>query len=647
MRFLSSRSSVVFVHDLFVAAVSFFLAVWIRFGSVSEASSSHEALSTGFIVFMPLCTFVFWWQGLHRGVWRYVSLRDLGLIIRTVTISLVLYVSVLFLLARLEDFPRSLPVLLWFVLIVSLGGSRFAYRVLRDQNFLRSFKSSGTSERMPVLLIGAGTRADLFIRATEGPLDSEYRVIGLVSTHGQRVGRLIRNCEVLGTIDDVRSVFEVVKGQGHRLKKVIVTDDTLVPNILKELFAEVDRAGLSLARLPPVDDVREGLEDKISLRPIVIEDLLGRPQASLDRTSMERLVSGQCVLVTGAGGSIGGEIARQVAALGPRFLILTDHSEYALYSIDMEVGEQYPHVKRSARIMDVRDRKRVTSLFSAYRPDVVLHAAALKHVPLVEENPLEGIKTNVFGTSLIARACVDYSVSIMVLISTDKAVNPTNVMGATKRLAENVCQVFDVECADSQSTRFVTVRFGNVLGSTGSVIPLFRRQLESGGPLTVTHPEMTRYFMTICEAVELVLEASSVGWRDDLYRGKIFVLDMGEPVRIVDLAEQMIRLAGLVPNKDVNIVFTGSRPGEKLFEEIFHGEEPPEATTFPGLLIASPRPVDTDGIQSFLMRIETGCTPEWALGSLRQLVPEYASSPPRIEVEQRKDTFCESHIIPS
>ena len=421
-----------------------------------------------------------------------------------------------------------------------------------------------------------------------------------------------------------------------------MTDDTLEPALLKKVFEDVSQAGLSMARLPPVDAVREGLEDKLSLHPIAIEDLLGRPQMALDRASMEHLIQGRSVLVTGAGGSIGGEVVRQVAALCPRVLILTDHSEYALYSIDMEIGESYPKLKQITRIMDVRDRERVNTIFSAHHPEVVLHAAALKHVPLVEEDPLEAVKTNVFGTSLIARACKDYRAAIMVLISTDKAVNPSNVMGATKRLAEVVCQMFDEACSLSGPTRFVTVRFGNVLGSTGSVIPLFQKQLESGGPLTVTHPDMMRYFMTIREAVELVLEASAVGCRDDSYRGKIFVLDMGEPVKIVDLAQQMIRLAGLVPNK-IFILLLPALDREKLFEEIFHGSEPLASTDFPGLLIACPRPVDAERVRSFLAGVEAGYSIQWLLDALSYLVPEYVASLPHgkdIQEREQKKKNC-------
>jgi FlaA1/EpsC-like NDP-sugar epimerase len=331
---------------------------------------------------------------------------------------------------------------------------------------------------------------------------------------------------------------------------------------------------------------------------VAIEDLLDRPQRPLDREAMARLVHGRRVLVTGAGGTIGSELARQIAALGPAELVLADNSEYALYEIDLELSEAAPDVPRVSLIADIRDRDRMLALFARHRPELVFHAAALKHVPIVEANPAEGVLTNAVGTRHVADAARAHGALAMVLISTDKAVNPTSVMGATKRLAEMYCQALDLRArADGAGTRFVTVRFGNVLGSTGSVVPLFRRQLERGGPLTVTHPDMRRYFMTVREAVGLVLAATVLRVRDEglpeaARQGGIFVLDMGEPVKIVDLARRMIRLAGLRPEIDVAIRYTGLRPGEKLYEELFHGRETLVEAGAPGLLMAAPRTAD-------------------------------------------------------
>jgi O-antigen biosynthesis protein WbqV len=348
---------------------------------------------------------------------------------------------------------------------------------------------------------------------------------------------------------------------------------------------------------------------------------------------MARLIQGRRVLVTGAGGTIGGELARQVAALGPAQLTLLDHGEYALYEIDLELRERHGDVPLRAVLADVRDEARIRQLFHELRPELVFHAAALKHVPMVENDPLEGLQTNAAGTRIVADAAASVGCLAMVFISTDKAVNPTSVMGASKRLAEMYCQSLDrVARTTGTGMRCVTVRFGNVLGSTGSVVPLFRRQLERGGPLTVTHPDMRRYFMTVREAVGLVLQASVVGTTDpadqppELANGGIFVLDMGNPVKIVDLARRMIRLAGLRPDEDVEIRFTGLRPGEKLFEELFHGQEPPNPTKFEGLLVATPRTADAALVGRAIDEVAAACrsgNPRAALAQLARLVPEF------------------------
>jgi len=385
-------------------------------------------------------------------------------------------------------------------------------------------------------------------------------------------------------------------------------------------------------RLTELDHDRMTDEPRsVELRPIMIEDLLNRPQVPLDRDGMARLIQGRRVVVTGAGGTIGSELARQVAAFGPGSLVLIDNGEFALWQIDMELAETHPNVRRQSLIADIRDEARIRSVFEAIRPELVFHAAALKHVPIVEDNPLEGLMTNAAGTRHVADAARSAGAIAMVLISTDKAVNPTSVMGASKRLAEMYCQALDIVARKTGTgMRCITVRFGNVLGSTGSVVPLFQRQLARGGPLTVTHPDMRRYFMTVREAVGLVLQANVLGVGEARLPadqdGGIFVLDMGEPVKIVDLARQMIRLAGLKPDEDVAIRFTGLRPGEKLYEELFHGKEPPAPTGHPGLLMAHPRTADPAIVGRAIEEIATACRgnqSRLALTLLSRLIPEF------------------------
>jgi FlaA1/EpsC-like NDP-sugar epimerase len=390
-----------------------------------------------------------------------------------------------------------------------------------------------------------------------------------------------------------------------------------------------------LARLPKLTDFRRYLDDpergpEHMLEPVALEDLLGRPQAVLDRASMSQLIQGRRVLVTGAGGTIGAELSRQIAALSPDCLVLLDHSEFALYSIDMELRERFPRLLGAPLLRDVRDRGQVNAVLAAERPEIVFHAAALKHLPMVEANPVEGVLTNVAGSRNVAEAARAFGVSTVVMISTDKAVNPASVMGASKRVAESFCQALDLyeTRRTADGTRYVTVRFGNVLGSTGSVVPLFARQLASGGPLTVTHPEVTRFFMTVREAVELVLQAAALspGPQASDLRGKICVLDMGEPIKIVDLAEQMIRLAGLRPDRDIKIEYVGLRAGEKLHEELFHRDEPLLSTSSPTIRLAAPRTADYEVLARSIDELEEAARnqrEERMLQLLERLVPEY------------------------
>lgn len=618
------RGHIALIHDLVMAALSFLLAIFLRMDGTWVPGWDPAMLALATALFTGIACASFLTSRMYKGVWRYASVNDLLTIARGATITVVAFYLLMFLVTRLQDLPRSVLIINWLVLLALLGGPRFLYRWWKDRR--RNVKQAGGNGRIPVLLAGAGDAAELFLRATTAP-DAEYRAVGLISEGGGRIGRNIHGVDVLGEISNFVAVVEQLRAKGQAPQRLIVTDDRLDGSVMRRLLDECDRLGLTLARIPRLTDLKDGVEDKLSIRPIAVEDLLGRPQNLLDRAGVSALLTGKRVLITGAGGSIGSELVRQVAGYAPETLALLDAGEFNLYAIDLELAKTHPHLSRRPMLGDVRDAARVRAAMAEIKPDVVFHAAALKHVPMVEYNPDEGLLTNAVGTRIVADACVAFGVGVMVQISTDKAVNPTNVMGASKRVGEMYAQALDV--ADEGHTRFVTVRFGNVLGSTGSVVPLFQRQLAEGGPLTVTHPEMTRYFMTVREAVELVLQASAFGIAHPTYRGKIFVLDMGEPVRIVDLARQMIRLAGLRPDTDVKIDFTGLRPGEKLFEEIFHGSEPPVATEARGILVASPRWVDRNELASSLDDLEIACRnhhPDRAVAIVGRLVPEYSLS---------------------
>ena len=620
---ISQRSFLVFAHDVIMTFVAFMASLYLRVGD-SFVYYSQDLL-TGATVMTLIAACVYFLSGLYRGVWRYASLNDLMAIVRAVTIATLIFILIMFLWQRLTDMPRSLPVINWFVLMALLGGPRFLYRLFKDRRFDFTLHSSDRP-RIPVLLVGAEDGAELFIRDMARAPDANYEVIGIIAERSSRVGRNIHGIEVLGTTDEIEAVIAKLQSQDAAPQRLILTKNEVEGTTVRALLDRAAELGMTLARIPKLTDFKSGLDDQLDVRPVAIEDLLGRPQKVLDHDAMKELIAGRRVLITGAGGSIGSELVRQICEFQPSKITLLDNSEFNLYSIDMEVSQQWPQLTRDAVLADVRDYEHIQRQLAQAKPELVFHAAALKHVPLVEAHPLEGAMTNVIGTANVARACRDAGVTAMVQISTDKAVNPTSVMGATKRIAEAYCQALDLAAQESAGTRFITVRFGNVLGSTGSVVPLFHKQLQEGGPLTVTDPQMTRYFMTVREAVELVLEATVLGCAETKHQGKIFVLDMGEPVRIIDLARQMIRLAGLKPDVDIKIEIIGQRPGEKLFEDMFHEQEKLVPTRYEGILLAAPRTVDMSEIDQILTDITTAyqqhdakCVPDL----IRRVVPEY------------------------
>ncbi len=621
------RARVAFFHDLVMAGASVPLALWLRTGQQFDFYAENFLLEAT-CAFVVIAAVVFRFSKMYQGVWAYASIHDMLAITRSVTIAILVLLPVLFLVDRLQHFPRSIPIIQWFLLIAMLGGPRFIYRILKDRRLDR-MALAASSQAIPVILIGAGDAADLFLRDIKRTRNAAYRVLAIFDQKGSRVGRAIHGITVRGNIDELRKML-TEKTFHPKPQRLVITSDKIAGPVVRELQDLASEHGMTVARLPKLSELRaEGTDGGIRVRPIDVEDLLGRPQNALDRPAIDAMVRGRRVLVTGAGGTIGSELTRQVAALGPARLALLDSSEFHLYEIDQELGTDFPAVDRATILGDVRDPGRVRSAFEQERPEIVFHAAALKHVPMVEANPLEGVMTNVIGSRTVADACLASGVQCMVQISTDKAVNPTNVMGATKRLAEAYIQAMDAadRPSDAGGTRFVAVRFGNVLGSTGSVVPLFQKQLQRGGPLTVTHPDMKRYFMTVREAVELVLQAATTALRDENQtRGKIFVLDMGEPVKILDLAHRMIQLAGLEPDKDITVEFTQLRPGEKLFEELLHDQEEVIEGDTTGMTLAAPRVSDLDSLIRDMDALREFSVSRDRVGALRllcRLVAEY------------------------
>ena len=630
------RKFLVLLHDTAMAFISIFLAFFLRLGD--QILFQFQSVLLVAFLFSSISFFMYLNSGLYKHAWLYVSFSDGIKIVRSVSIIILLFVPLLFLFTRLQDIPRSVPVISWFILVVLLAAPRLAYRFIKEKKL--SLYSINYKDQIPVIIVGMGKAGERFIRSTIGDTKNKYKVVGILANSKSEVGQLIHGIEVIGLSQDIEFIIDRLDIAGIRPNRIILGSDKFKPDEVKALLQVSQKTRCLLAKLAPDIDFHILGEKNVKPYPIDLEDLLGRNQLSLDRNAMFKLIRGKRVLVTGAGGSIGSELIRQIAQADPLHLSMIDNGEFNLYKIDNEVKDQWGYISSKSLIADVRDKERIEDIFNIEKPDIVFHAAALKHVPLVEFNPIEGLQTNSIGTRIIADTCLMFQVPEMVLISTDKAVNPVNVMGAAKRVAEKYCQAADIS---QNITRFITVRFGNVLGSAGSVVPLFQKQLLRGGPLTVTHPEVERYFMTVSEAVELVLQAAALGPKKE-EKGAIYVLDMGKPIKIIDLARQVISLAGKTPDKDIKIKIVGLRPGEKITEELFYGEEPPITTGMNGIFIAKPKSCPLEEISNNMDILTNLCKEQntsESLKVLKQIVPELIIDPVKDYISADRDS---SHL---
>ncbi len=561
---LIPRRLVAFSHDIFALVVCWYAALWLRF----NLELPYEQLRGAYLILMLLLVVhapIYWFMGLYRGIWRFASVMDLRRIIVAVSFA-AMGVTAAILMFRIPAVPRSVLVLHPILLVLVMGGSRFAYRAWKDHALYGRIDLNGE----PVLVLGAGNAAERLLRELD--YSQDWKVVGLLEDGAGRAGREVRGRKILGSIDDVALWAEKLD-----VKRAIVAMPEASQAGRRRAMEAAVQAGLSVLTVPSLEDLLSGNVAVSQMRQVQLEDLLGREPVQLDDRRLLGWLGEKVVLVTGAGGSIGSELVRQIVRFQPRLLVLYELSEFALYQIEEELSTSLPSIPTVYVVGDVKDVHRLDQVFATYKPSLVFHAAAYKHVPLMEnENAWEAVRNNVLGSKCVAEVAQRYEVEEVILISTDKAVNPTNVMGATKRLAERVlCRL-----QKPQGPRFVTVRFGNVLGSNGSVIPKFREQIARGGPVTVTHPEIMRYFMLIPEAAQLVLQAGLMG-----QGGEIFVLEMGEPIRIADLARDMIRLTGFSED-EIRIDFTGLRPGEKLYEELLTDSEHTLPTPHPKLRVA-------------------------------------------------------------
>ncbi len=591
------RNKVILVLlDMLALVLSGMIGLVLRFDSIH--SSGH--LSTWgryLLIGIPLYFVIYFYFGLYSRIWRYASAFDLFAIASAVTVATGCLFGVMYVNPEIT-FPKSVLVMTWFMNVAAVGGIRFLLRLITD---IRKKKQSNGRKR--ALILGAGDAGRMLVEEIARHPELDYKPVGFLDDDKRKIGFKVAGLPVLGSL---ALLEEIILAQG--VSDVIIAMPSAPNTRIKELVQKCTNISIKPRIVPGLFRVLKTGIQLSGIREVQIEDLLPRPEIKMDQFGISEYIRDKTVLVTGAGGSIGSELSRQVATFGASTVLLLGHGENSIYLIHKELARSHPNLNLVPVIADVQDRARITQVFSEYNPQVVFHAAAHKHVPLMEYNPAEALKNNVFGTKNVAEAAEAHGVDRFVLISTDKAVNPTSVMGATKRMAELVIQSIN----QRSSTKFMAVRFGNVLGSRGSVIPLFKEQIAQGGPVTVTHPEMTRYFMTIPEAVSLVIQAGALG-----LGGEVFVLDMGEPVKIVDLAQDLITLSGFKPNEDIRIEYTGMRPGEKLFEELLTSDEGTLATRHERIFTARQSALQASIIEEALVHIaslrDQGCMPTQVL----------------------------------
>jgi len=606
IRLLDGRALAAALHDRISLLVAGYAAAMLTAGDTFPAPMI-ESLGTLVMIAVPTQIAVNIVFGVYKGIWRYTSLPDVQRVVFSVLTGTVI-VSIMLRLGGFDTYLDHREYILYPLFLVALmAGARMAYRSFKEW----SLYGRGGEEGLPVIVMGAGDAAVGLVK--ELSRSHDWRVVGLLDDDGSKRGRLLHGVRVLGPLDDLPKFSQRLK-----VRHAIVAMPSVPYNVRRRVVEVCKRARVQVMTVPTLNAADGNKAPTARIRKVAVEDLMKREPVTLDDAGLHDLLTGQVVMVTGAGGSIGSELCRQIAAFQPAMLVLFEQSEFAMYKVDELLREQFPEIPVISAIGDVKSVKRVNQVMHQYQPAHVFHAAAYKHVPLMEEaNAWEAVHNNVFGTYVVARAAIDYGVRKFVFVSTDKAVNPTNVMGASKRLAEMVCQALQA----GSNTRFEMVRFGNVLGSAGSVIPKFQEQIDKGGPVTVTHPEMVRYFMSIPEAAQLVLQAGCMG-----LGGEIFVMDMGEPVKIVDVARDMIRLSDLSEN-EIRIVYTGLRPGEKLFEELLADDEHTRPTPHPKLRIAKAREVSPGWLEGMLawLHAERIPTESEVRRDLKRYVPEFQS----------------------
>jgi len=616
---------IAFVFDFCMIPFAWFGAYWLFYDLHTIPTEMLQEASLFVIPLVFLQASFFWMFGLYRGVWRFASIPDLSRIIKASAIGTV-GISIVFLITHGSlELPRVIPFLYFLLLSITLGGARGIYRWLKDYRHL--FRDS-----QRVLIVGGGYAGEGLVRDLLRHQNHIYQPVVIVDDNPVKIGRDIHGVRIAGKCDQIPLFVE-----RYQIDLILIAIPSASSIQMRHVVNLCEATKIPFRTLPGLNDLARGRVDIKLLRDVSLEDLLGRDQVNLDWTSIGKDLQNQTIFITGGGGSIGSELCRQIAPLAAKQLIIVDNCEFNLYSIEMELKKKFPNLNFQCVLNDVADKIGMRQLFDAYMPNIIFHAAAYKHVPLLEKQGRIAMHNNIIGTRILAQMSVEYKIDKFVLISTDKAVNPTNLMGATKRACEMICQSLH----RVSTTKFITVRFGNVLDSAGSVVPLFRKQIQEGGPVTVTHKDITRYFMSIPEASQLIVQAAMLG-----QGGEIFVLDMGEPIKIDYLAEQMIKLAGKIVDKDIEIIYTGLRPGEKLYEELFYKNEELRPTTHHKIMLGNASEVDVYLLKNLLDKIEQAyhqCDEDALYQLLSEIVPEYSSK--SYEHSHHKDPIITPKIL--
>ena len=587
-QYLLNNRLLIILHDILLISIAWFGAYWLRFNleNIPEWAIAQAVHLAPYAVYTGVISYLIF--GSYRSIWGFASMHDLIKILKSICMSGALLLCTLYVTNNLYKFPRSIIPLYIILLTLLLSGSRITIRLIKDYHNKHKQQS-----KKRVLIIGAGSAGEGLVRDMLRGANNSFLPVAFIDDNAKKNGTEIHGIRVLGNCSKIPQI--ILK---YNIQLIILAIPSATTNQISRIMNIAKHTGLPVNILPSINHIVQGNVTLDLLREVSIEDLLGREPVSINWSIVKQSIHNKIILVSGAGGSIGSEVCRQISKLQPKTLVAIDHSEYNLFKLEQEFIESFPKLHIKKYLTDIRDTIGINAIMEQHKPHIIFHAAAYKHVPLLQDQIRSAVTNNILGTHTIAQAAIRHNVERFVMVSTDKAVNPENIMGACKKTAEMICQGLNL----NNRTKFITVRFGNVLGSAGSVVPIFKQQIAKGGPITVTHPEITRYFMTITEAAQLILQAMTIG-----QGGEIFVLDMGEPIKIKYLAENMIRLAGKKPGEDIEIEYTKLRPGEKLFEELFHEKEALATTDHVKILRATSREVAWDNLSKSLTLLQQAC----------------------------------------